>query len=180
MVNNPWDETDAWKNSSQYYNWLRGQLRKIWSDYPVRKNFKTEMCRPVTQEEKDAKLFHPSTKTVGQCVFCKNWFSASKLEVDHKQCSNGCKNKEEAEQFLWYCAGVSKSGMQLSCKPCHSIKSYSERQGITFEEAVIGKQVLAFSNLKSQEQVSLLSELGLSGKNGHERKALYKKYLEDK
>jgi hypothetical protein len=141
----PWEECpDVWKTQSEYFVWLRGQLRGIWSDYPVRTTFKEESCREVTPEEKEAKKFHPSTKKVGQCTFCKEWMAKSKLEVDHKIPSDGCTNFVEAEKFLWYCARPSREDMQLACDPCHKIKTYSERYNMTFEEAKIEKTVIAF------------------------------------
>lgn len=158
-MSNPWEETEAWDNESQWLNWVRGQLRNMWSDYPVRKNFKDETLRPVTKEERAAKTFHPSTKNVGQCVFCKEWFPGSRLEVDHKIPSDGCTTREKAEQFLWYCAAASKEEMQLTCKPCHKIKTYSEREGISFEQAKATKQAIAI--VKEKNDKLWLEERGI-------------------
>ena len=179
IMTKPWEETNAWKTPAQFYAWVRGQLRRGWSDYPLRTEFKNESCRPVTKEEKDAKKFHTSTKTVGQCVFCKDWFPKSKLEVDHKTPSGGCTSHEEAEQFLWYCMGASKEDFQLSCKPCHKIKTYAERYGFTFGEAVMEKQVVEFGKLTAKEQSNKLHQFGLSttGLNADKRKNIYRNYL---
>lgn len=177
-MNKPWEETKAWKSPAEYFGWIRGQLRRLWSDYPVRTEFLDEQCREVTPEEKANKVFHTSTKKVGQCTFCKCWFPKSKLEVDHKTPSDGCKNHTEAEAFLWYCGGASKEDMQLACKPCHKIKTYAEREGLSFEEAVVEKEVILFKNLKSTQQRIKLTELDLEiGNNSEQRISTYREYL---
>lgn len=143
---NPWEDPNSiWKNQSEYFSWLRGAIRRIWSDYPLRKEWKKQSLRPVTPEEKKSKKFHPSTKNVGQCVYCKEWFPGSKLECDHKVSSDGCRDYESAEKFLWYCAAITSDEVVLSCKPCHKIKSYSERYDMTFQEALATKQAIAIA-----------------------------------
>jgi 5-methylcytosine-specific restriction endonuclease McrA len=155
----PWEECpQIWATQAQYFNWLRGSLRKIWSDYPLRKEFKNETLRPVTPEERKAKVFHPSTKNVGECVFCHEWFAGSKLEVDHKVSSEGCTNFVEANDFLWYCARASKEEMQLACNPCHKIETYREQRGITFEEARVEKLAIAFIKDAGKKITHILTE----------------------
>lgn len=159
----PWNTQEGkkiWKNESAYWNWIRSALRRLWSDYPLRKEWKSKKLRPITQQEKDDKLFHPSTKNLGQCVYCKEWFAGSKLEVDHLISSNGCRDKESAESFLWYCGGGTGDDWVLSCKPCHKIKTQSERSGKSFQEAAFDKQAIAIQ--KSRQDASWLREHGIS------------------
>ena len=175
-LNKVWDETEAWKNMSQYLGWVRGQLRKSWSDYPVRKNFKSETLLLISQAQKDSGDFHPSTKKVGMCVMCEEFMAGSKLEVDHITPSDGCKTKEEAESFLWYCMNPLKGDMQLVCKPCHKVKTYSERMNTSFDEAVLAKKAIAFSKLpinKQKEYLLLHSVEEKSMMNAKARKGAY-------
>ena len=174
----PWEQTRVWKNESQYLNWIRGELRRMWSNYPIRTEFLDESCREVTQEEKESKVYHPSTRKVGQCTFCLGWFPKSKLEVDHKTPSNGCNSFDKVVDFLWYCGGTTKEDLQVVCKPCHKIKTYSERSGLSFEEAKLEKEVIAFKKMDAASQQSLLSSLSLAeGKNTKERVDIYRGYL---
>lgn len=143
---NPWETPEGsqvWKTSSEYFTWLRGALRRIWSDYPLRKVWKKEQLRPVTKEERASKKFHPSTKNVGECHYCKEDFAGSKLECDHVEGSSGCRSYETASDFLWHCAGDNGDNWVLACKPCHKIKSHQESRGFsTFEEAAADKQAI--------------------------------------
>lgn len=155
MFKEPWltpEGMKIWKTESQYWNWLRGSLRRLWGDYPLRKEWKARQLRLITPEEKASKLFHPSTKNLGQCFYCKQWFAGSKLECDHKTPSDGCRSKETAESFLWYCGGGVGDEWVLSCKPCHKVKTHSERQGLTMEESRIDKEIIAIMNAKADRQ----------------------------
>lgn len=137
-----------WKTKSEWFVWLRGNLRKIWADNPLRKEWKSSQLRPVSSAEKVAKLYHPSTKNVGKCYLCGGWFAGSKLECDHIVESEGCYSFETAEKFLWHCAANDPSNWALVCGPCHKIKSYSIAEGISFDEAKILKQAIAVEKSK--------------------------------
>jgi len=149
----PWlHELSIWKTQSEYFIFLRGWLRRIWADNPLRAEWKKKQLRPVTKKERADKVFHPSTKNVGQCYLCKNWFAGSKLEVDHIIESDGCYDFETAEKFLWHCAANDPKNWALACVPCHKIKSYADREGITFEQAKAVKQAIAVEKTKKVEQ----------------------------
>lgn len=179
---NPWDTLEGkriWKTKAQYFNWLRGGLRKLWSDYPLRKEWKKGQLRPLTQEEKLVKKYHPSTKNVGQCVMCKEWMAGSKLECDHLHPSNGCKDWGDINGFLRYCATALPNELQLCCKPCHAIKTYAERMGITFEQAKIEKQLIAIcKDIKKCNK--LLASHNLPCNNAKVRKEGVRKLLEER
>lgn len=160
MPDNPWEDPNSvWKTKAQYFTWLRGALRKLWSDYPLRQEWKKKSLRPITKQERDSKKFHPSTKNVGQCVFCKEWFPGSKLQVDHIESSEGCYSYETAEKFLWHCGGLTSDRFQLSCVPCHKVETYREKHNITFEEARAVKQAIAIQ--KDLDDKQWLRENGI-------------------
>ncbi len=176
---NPWETSEGkqvWKSKSQYFQWLRGAMRRMWSDYPLRKVWKKEKLRPVTKEEREAKMFHPSTKNVGQCHYCEGWFAGSKLECDHKEDSDGCKSYEEAEKFLWYCAGGTGEDWVLACKPCHKTVTYASRYNMTFEEAKVKKKVIEAMKQKVDKQQQELLKYGYKASqtsNADKREACY-------
>jgi hypothetical protein len=170
-----------WKTKAQYFTWLRGGLRKLWSDYPARKEWKRGQLRKVTPEERATRVFHPSTKNVGQCVFCKEWMAGSKLECDHLHSSQGCYDFETAQEFLWYCTNLEGNDFQLACKPCHKIESYREKMGISFEEARVTKQAITWQKERNPEgEIEELMEYGYTKEecsNGPKRRALYIQHL---
>ncbi len=173
----PWTHIlSIWKTKSEYFIWLRGHMRRIWADFPLRAEWKKTQLRPVTKEERLAKVFHPSTKSVGQCYLCKGWFSASKLECDHIQASEGCYDFETAQKFLWHCAADDPTNWALVCKPCHKVKSHAERQGLTFEEAQVEKETIAI--IKAKKDREFLTEKGIvPASNAAKRREQIKEYL---
>ena len=162
-MNKPWltpEGKKIWKTEAQYWGWLRGAIRRIWADYPLRKEWKARKLRPITQEEKDSKKFHQSTKNLGQCHYCEEWFAGSKLECDHLESSDGCTNKVEAESFLWYCGNGVGDEWVLACKPCHKNKTHSERRGISMQDASYEKIAI---DLEKKKLVSVwLKEKGVT------------------
>lgn len=179
-LHDPWDTPEGkevWKSKAQYFTWLRGAMRRMWADYPLRKVWKKAQMRSVTPEERSKRVFHPSTKSVGMCVFCEEWFSASKLECDHKAASEGCKDKETAELFLWHCTGLVADHFQLTCKPCHKIESYREAHGISFEEARCTKAAIF---IQKEGDVLWLTERGLKPEsNAKKRREQIIEYLKE-
>ena len=171
MFKEPWltpEGLKIWKTESQYWNWLRGSLRRLWGDYPLRKQWKANQLRLITPEEKASKLFHPSTKNLGQCFYCEQWFAGSKLECDHRTPSDGCRSKETAESFLWYCGGGVGDEWVLSCKPCHKVKTHSERQGLTMEEASLEK--VAIQLIKDKKDVAWIKEQGYTPESNSKKR----------
>ncbi len=172
----PWEESNVWRTKAEFFTWLRGQIRKsIWQRYPPRNEFKSENLRPATKADYDAGLSRRSKK-LGKCTFCQEWFPASKLQVDHIIPAGSLRNEEDMHEFIKKIACM-KENMRLTCEPCHKIVTYQERNGITFEEARMEKEVIAFSKLTPDEQKSILKDWGHSGQSvssGLKRKNLYR------
>ena len=154
----PWED-EHWQTvlkksksrQSGYFQWLRGAIRRIWTDNPSRKEWKSSQLRPITSEEKQSGKYHSATKNLGRCYLCNEWMVGSKLEVDHKISSDGCKDWDEAIRFLFYAAATTGDDWALVCKPCHKIKTHSERTGATFEFAKADKHAIAIQKVKGYD-----------------------------
>ncbi len=174
--NEPWNETDVWKNQSEFFTWLRGQIRKsIWQFYPVKNEFKNDQTFEVTNEEKQQYGLSKSTKKAGKCVFCNHYFPKSKLEVDHIEQVGSLKSFDDVSEFVSLLA-CSKDNMQLTCKPCHKIKSYAERHDVSFDEAKAIKGAIEI--IKNKEDKAFLAYRGISpGSNQKQRREQIITYL---
>jgi len=104
-------------------------------------------------------------KKLGTCTYCGESFAASTLEVDHKDQAGECNSWETAAQFMRKLLDCNDNWC-LACKPCHKIKSFAERQGISFEEARLEKRAIEF--MKQPKQV--IVEFCI--KNGYNRHSL--------
>lgn len=150
-------QTSLWKTEAEWWAWLRGKSRQIWSDYPPRMDYKRSKLIPNFE---GSGVTSKRVKSVGQCQICKNWFANSSLQVDHIEQVGLLGNTWEG-WFNWtYDLLADKDNMQLVCIPCHKIKSHADRLGVSFEEAKVKKQIIAFSKLTDMEQKSILSERG--------------------
>lgn len=180
-MNKPWQETTYWKNESQYLTWLRGQFRKIWMDFIPKNEFISEKCFPVTEEVRQQQNLHRLTKTAGECVFCHQIFGRSKLQVDHKIPAGSMLVYSEAPAYLLRLL-CSKDNMQLSCKPCHDIKTYADKHKLSYDDAGKEKQAIAFSKWPVDRQIGYIVDvLGFSKlkiKNKAMRRQVYRKSLD--
>ena len=152
-------QNSIWKTESEALSWLRGQLRRIWANWPLKNDFKKSKLEPVQPHHN---ISSKRVKNVGQCQKCLNYFAASNMEVDHKQQAGSIGKTPESVGVWLFDLLCSTDNMQLLCKSCHKIKSYADRIGCTFEQAEHKKKIIAFKALTEQEQIDTLLSLGLS------------------
>ena len=156
----PWEcDGSPWKTEASYYAWLRGQLRRIWSNYPIRNEFKKKAGRLVTQAERNIKLFHPSTKRVFLCPCCDRVLPVSKAQVDHIVGGISLKTEDDILNFVKHVAMLSPDHMQLLCITCNKIKGVGEGQGWTFERAL--DRMVMLKLLKHKDTIPKLLNAGL-------------------
>ena len=180
MKNRPWEYSDFFATEAEFLGWLRGQLRQIWSDYPIRVEFKNDKCVRVDQALRDKYNLSKQTKYAAECVFCHNWFPKSKLEVDHIIGESSLTSIEHTESYLDHLM-CPPTNMQLTCKPCHKIKTYAERYDMSFEDARTEKSVIAWlKEHTTAEQIDLLTMAGFEDdemKNAGARRKSARKLL---
>lgn len=146
-------QTNLWKTESEWWAWLRGKSRQIWSDYPPRNDFKRSKLVPNFD---GSGVTSKRVKSVGQCQICNEWFANSSLQVDHIAQAGSIGGSWEG-YFQWlYDLLADKDNMQLVCKPCHLVKTHADRLGVSFEEARIKKEVIRFSKMDEDSQRAML------------------------
>ncbi len=149
MKNNtqPWEEfPDIWKTKSAFFAWLRGGLRRaIWEKYPPKIQFKNGKCTvpPVGYQGK--------AKSGTECSLTGVWTAKSYLEVDHIEGNASLKDWDDVTDFIQHLC-TNTANMQLVTKEAHKIKSYAERQGISFEDAALEKKVIQIIKDKKDKQ----------------------------
>jgi len=158
---------------SQFMSFIRSGLRRMWSrQYPPRRVFASQNLSLVPLGRKGRLI------KGGLCEHCKETFKASELEVDHIKQNH---KLTEIEHISEYCNSLfcEISNMRYLCKPCHKIITYSERHGISIEEAKAEKQAISFSKLPVEKQKKLLKTWGVmedSITNAKKRRATAKNY----
>ncbi len=160
----PWLEIGSpWKSEAQFLTWVRGVLRKGWSKHPIKLEF-IKQTRKRIKNPKDNPRF-PEVWGM-KCAVCKKDKVQADIEIDHISDTGGTFRKlEDAVEYMRHLFVVNFSKMRAVCKQCHTIISYSQKMGISFEEATIQKRVIDV--MKDTEAV-----LALCKKYGHNVKTL--------
>lgn len=161
-----------WKTKPAFFAWLRGALRRaLWERYPVKLYYKNKATHnpPIGYTGKAKKL--------GKCALTGEVIPKSRLEVDHKVGHVSLTEWSDLEPFIHHLL-CTEDEMQLVSKEAHKIKSYAERMGISYEEAAIEKEVIAFSKLPIDQQKKELLEHGYTEiNNASDRKRSYRRLL---
>lgn len=174
----PWEEhPDVWSTKAKFFSWLRGCLRRaVWEKYPGKIKFKNEQCFPPPDG------YTGKAKSGTYCALTGVWEGKSKLEVDHIQGECSLRDWDDVVTFCRHLC-PNTDNLQLVTKDAHKLKSYAERMGISFDQAIIEKKAIAFSKRSVAEQNKILQELLDCGKipsiptNAKSRRAAYLEYL---
>lgn len=170
----PWQSyPEIWADEKAFMNYLRGAFRSVWSRYPAKLEWKKRQMLPPPPG------YTGRAKSVGYCAFCGKMGSASSFEVDHIDQAGSFKNKQEAIAWFWRLLDTNDN-WQLACKPCHKIKSYAEREGLTFSEAKVAKEVIRLLRKENKkDMLALLQQHGVECKNADQRREALTKILKE-
>lgn len=143
---------DIWPTDAAFMTWLRGAMRKaIWQFHPVKLKYKKSCVQPPPPE------YTGRAKGLIKCALTGDWVGQSMAEVDHVVGNASLKGVDDLLPYLLHLA----LPQELQCvgKEAHKVKSYAERMGISFEEALIEKQAIALTKSGGEKW---LSSRGLS------------------
>ena len=158
---------------ASFFSWLRGCLREsVWMRYPPKFIFKNSRCS--TNLPKD---YTGRARSGSICALSGKWTPKSMLEVDHITGVGRLNEWEDVEGFIKHLCTTS-ANMQLVDKQAHKIKSYADRSGMSYDEAVIEKEVIRL--LKKENKVEMENMLtndtlfvGESNKRNRLRKIIH-------
>lgn len=136
---------DIWPTKSKFYTWLRGALRNaVWNKSPIKITFKNNACSKPPDD------YTGRAKSGAYCALSGDWDGKSALQVDHIIGNISLNDEDDILDFLKHLIPPPNT-LQLVTKEAHKIKSYAEKQGITFEEAWIQKQAIALISSKQDK-----------------------------
>lgn len=136
-----------WKTKAAFMSYLRGGVRRAcWMKHPVKLEFIKNNRERIPNPNPRGKA---SDVWGGRCNVCKNLFVQSKLSVDHvREYSATLKNIDDIQKFVELISLVTEDDLQLVCKDCHDTISYSQKQGCSFQEAVVRKKHILIAKEK--------------------------------
>lgn len=158
----PWEEyPHIWKTESAYLSFIRGGIRRyLWSKNPVKLEFEKESQVLIPNDNpKSAKRF-PRVKGY-RCGHCKGLFKATQVQCDHKSGEHALRSMNDIQTFVEGIVLVRKEDLQMLCKPCHLVKTYSERYGVSLEEARAITQAIDFEKKGVKKVIDFLEKSGI-------------------
>ena len=171
----PWEEyPELWKTEAEFWSYLRGALRRgVWEKSPIKLSFKNANCDPPPEG------YTGKSKSGQYCALSGEWTGKSKLQVDHKDGNKSLLSWEDVLPFILHLIPPNGS-LQLVANEAHKIKSYAERMGISFEEAVVEKRVIKTMKEMSRKDLDkLLEKHGLPCNNDKVRRESLRKLIEE-
>lgn len=140
----PWvDYPDIWPTKAKFFTYLRGSLRNaVWNKSPVKIIYKNGAC------SKPPEGYTGKAKSGAYCALSGVWEGKSKLDVDHCVGNVSLQKEEDILDFIKHLIPPPNS-LQLVTREAHKVKSYSEKQGISFKEAEAQKTAIALCKDKA-------------------------------
>ena len=93
----PWGDGTPWRNSTAFFTYLRGCLRKAWSRHPTKLNLiKNKRYQIPNPNPKGKKL----TVFGAECEMCGGEFPLSEIQVDHKIPAGQLNKTEDIQGFV--------------------------------------------------------------------------------
>lgn len=127
---------DIWPTNAAFFTWLRGAMRKaIWQFHPIKLKYKKSCVQTPPPD------YSGRAKGLIQCALTGEWVGQSMAEVDHIEGHSSFKCVDDLLPYMMHLA--LPKDLQCVSKEAHKVKSYSERVGISFEDALIEKKAIA-------------------------------------
>ena len=174
----PWEAyPEVWPTKASFFSWLRGGLRRaIWEKYPGKIIYKkSQLTKPPAG-------YVGKAKSGAICALTGEWVGNSKLQVDHVIGEASLRDWCDIESFARHLC-TNNDNMQLVEVEAHKIKSYAERRGISFEDAMFEKKyILPFKKLSAEKQKEALLKLDknvIMPTTAIKRVALYRQLIKE-
>jgi hypothetical protein len=153
---NPWGVDSPWKNSVAFFTYLRGCLRKSWSNNPIKHNLIKKKRKQIPNPNPKGKK---NTVWGFDCEICCGEFVMSLCQVDHIVPAGSLQKTEDIQGFVERLLYVTEEDLRLVCKDCNSALALAEKQGISLERARAEKTAIRLQ--KEKQDVQWLKENGI-------------------
>lgn len=172
----PWQIAGVKFNTeSKFWSFVRSALRKAWENHEVKRKFiecfrirvnnpnpdrRVETCWGMTCAKCNQDFPLPVKKSVKDKIVEHTQEPFNYIEINHKTEAGSLKCKEDVGRFAMNLLYVNFDDLEPICKVCHGIHTYSQAEGVSFEEAAIQKQAIEI--MKEASGKTWLIEKGLT------------------
>ena len=173
----PWGTGAPWKNSVAFFTYLRGCLRKSWSNNPIKHNLIKKKRKQIPNPNPKGKK---NTVWGFDCEICGGEFVMSLCQVDHIVPAGSLQKTEDIQGFVERLLYVTEEDLRLVCKDCNSALALAEKQGISLERARAEKTAIRLQ--KEKQDVQWLKENGIipASNSAKRRVQIVERLMEEK
>lgn len=136
-----------WKSRSAVMSWLRGGIRRaLWNRCPQKVEFIKKHRIRIPNPNPRGKV-----KEIwgGVCGLTGEVLPLNLIEIDHKSGNNSLTSLDDIQSFIEAIALATEDDLMMVSKEAHRAKTHAERRGISFEEALAEKEIIAREKDKS-------------------------------
>ena len=173
----PWGPDSPWKNSVAFFTYLRGCLRKAWSNNPIKHNLIKKKRKQIPNPNQKGKK---ATVWGFDCEICGGEFVMSLCQVDHIVPAGSLQKTEDIQGFVERLLYVTEEDLRLVCKDCNSALALADAQGISLERARAEKTAIRLQ--KEKQDVQWLKENGIipASNSAKRRVQIVERLMEEK
>ena len=158
-------------SEKEVLSFWRSGVRQLWGNSVFKQSFMNSKSMLVENTNSRSKKRFPKVRKY-KCEICGGYFGSNEVELDHIESENSLKSYSDATSFIKTIMFTSPDKLQVLCKDkrkkgvgvvytgCHSIKTFSERYNVSFEQAKVEKEFISIK--KCKKQVDTLLSLGVS------------------
>lgn len=181
MSKKPWLVPGVpFKTEGSFLTWVRGVLRRGWKVHPVKLEYLTTHRKRIKNTNPKSSKAHPEVWG-WVCEQCKE--EVKKVEVDHAGKVQGkFTSMDDIQGYAEHLFLVDFDSLECVCVPCHQTRSLAQAKGITFEQAALEKDVIAFCKKSVKEIVAFCEAYGYNSSqtsNADKRRAVVRQILQE-
>lgn len=179
------NNSDIFPTHAKYVEALRTCVRKAWQHHPMKRLYKESKVKKIKNPRPNPRRGFEFVKGY-TCEICGRDFVEKDIEVDHKKGDNKFTHIDNFQSYVEAILHVAPEDLQILCAyndtdvrsrerhSCHKVKTYAESVGITFEQALVMKRVIAIEKGGDAKINKALHDFGITvlPKTQKARKAL--------
>ena len=161
---------------------VRTMIRSMWGDSVFKTEFLKRNSELINNQNPRSKKRFPMVRKY-RCAICGEMFGSTEVELDHLESENTLTSYEHINDFMTNIVLTSPDKLQVLCKDkkikkkvvrfgCHQLKTFSERYGVSFEEARAEKETLQLIKEKKDKDYCLSHSLPVESTQAKRRKVI--------
>lgn len=140
----------VWKTESALMSYIRGGIRRsLWNRSPIKLEFIKKNRIRIPNPNPRGKV---AEVWGGVCSLTGTTLPLKDLEVDHLEGNHSLKSMDDIRSFIEAIVLVTEDDLAFVSKDAHRVKTYAQKENISFEEALAIKKAIAICKAKKDKE----------------------------